>query len=200
MLRTRQVIGGWMMLAVVGLAVIVGAQDDNAAMVAALASRAERLVVARCSVCHSADLISQQRLPHPRWEATVEKMKQWGAEISQDEADLLVRFLSARYHPGAPDRLPPLGPELGPSERTLPDGPVIGVATRGAGVFEHNCQACHGAGAGGGMGPKLARNPILKHEDAFWETVLHGRGPMPGWGTMLSHQDIADIHAWLLTR
>ena len=99
MLRTRQVIGGWMMLAVVGLAVIVGAQDDNAAMVAALASRAEHLVVARCSVCHSADLISQQRLPHLRWEATVEKMKQWGAEISQDEADLLVRFLSARYHP-----------------------------------------------------------------------------------------------------
>lgn len=83
MLRTRQVIGGWMMLAVVGLAVIVGAQDDNAAMVAALASRAERLVVARCSVCHSADLISQQRLPHLRWEATVEKMKQWGAEISR---------------------------------------------------------------------------------------------------------------------
>lgn len=200
MLRTRQVIGGWMMLAVVGLAVIVGAQDDNAAMVAALASRAERLVVARCSVCHSADLISQQRLPHLRWEATVEKMKQWGAEISQDEADLLVRFLSARYHPGAPDGLPPLGPEVGSLERTLPDGPMIGIATRGAGVFEHNCQACHGAGAGGGMGPKLARNPILKHEDAYWETVLHGRGPMPGWGTVLSHQDIADIHAWLLTR
>ncbi len=105
------------MLAVVGLAVIVGAQDDDAAMVAALAPRAERLVVARCSVCHSEDLITQQRLPRPRWEATVEKMKQWGAEISQDEADLLVRFLSARYHPGAPDRLPPLGPELGPSER-----------------------------------------------------------------------------------
>ena len=193
-----------MMLAVAGLAVIVGAQDDDAAMVAAIAPRAKSLVVARCSVCHSEDLITQQRLSRPRWEATVEKMKQWGAEISQDEADLLVRFLSARYHPGAPDRLPPLGPELGPSElltkETPSDGPVVGVAARGAGVFEHNCQACHGAGAGGGMGPKLARNPILKHEDAFWETVLHGRGPMPAWGTMLSHQDIADIHAWLLTR
>jgi cytochrome c oxidase cbb3-type subunit 3 len=189
-----------MMLAVAGLAVIVGAQDDDAAMVAAIAPRAKSLVVARCSVCHSEDLITQQRLPRPRWEATVEKMKQWGAEISQDEADLLVRFLSARYHPGAPDRLPPLGPELVPSERLTEEIPVVGVAARGAGVFEHNCQACHGAGAGGGMGPKLARNPILKHEDAFWETVLHGRGPMPAWGTMLSHQDIADIHAWLLTR
>jgi cytochrome c oxidase cbb3-type subunit 3 len=100
--------------------------------------------------------------------------------------------------------LPPFGPELGSSQlltkETLSDRPVIGVAARGAGVFEHNCQACHGDGAGGGMGPKLARNPILKHEDAFWETVLHGRGPMPAWGTMLSHQDIADIHAWLLSR
>ena len=99
MLRTRQVIGGWMMLAVVGLAVIVGAQDDDAAMVAALAPRAERLVVARCSVCHSEDLITQQRLPRPRWEATVEKMKQWGAEISQDEADLLVRYLIGAVSP-----------------------------------------------------------------------------------------------------
>ena len=71
------------MLAVAGLAVIVGAQDDDAAMVAALAPRAESLVVARCSVCHSEDLITQQRLPRPRWEATVEKMKQWGAEISR---------------------------------------------------------------------------------------------------------------------
>jgi len=85
-----------MILGVVGLAVIVGAQDDDAAMVAALAPRAERLVVARCSVCHSEDLITQQRLPRLRWEATVEKMKQWGADISQDEADLLVRYLSAR--------------------------------------------------------------------------------------------------------
>ena len=193
-----------MILGVVGLAVIVGAQDDDATMVAALAPRAERLVVARCSVCHSEDLITQQRLPRPRWEATVEKMKQWGAEISQDEADLLVRYLSARYHPGAPDGLPALGSDFGPSEllteETPSDGPVVGVAARGVGVFEHNCQACHGAEAGGGMGPKLARNPILKHKDAFLETVLHGRGPMPAWGTVLSHQDIADIHAWLLTR
>ena len=68
-------------------------------MVAALAPRAERLVVARCSVCHSADLITQQRLPRLRWEATVEKMKQWGAEISQDEADLLVRYLIGAVSP-----------------------------------------------------------------------------------------------------
>ncbi len=177
------------------------AQDDDAARVAALAPRAERVLVARCSVCHSENLITQQRLPRPRWEATVEKMTHWGAEISQDEAELLVRYLSARYHPGAPDPLPPLDPELRvANEEPMPDGRVAGVGPPGAGGFAHNSQACHGAGAAGGMGPKLAKNPILKQEDAFWETVLHGRGSMPAWGTVLSHQDIADIHAWLLTR
>ena len=91
-----------------------------------------------------------------------------------------------------------LGPAGGQSAAT--DGPLTGVAARGAGLFAHNCQACHGEGAVGGAGPKLASNTILKNEGAFWETVLHGRGPMPAWGAVLSHQEIADIHAWLATR
>lgn len=179
-------------------------EDDSATVSVTLEPRAEALILARCSVCHSADLIVQQRLPRARWEATVEKMKHWGAEISADEADLLVRYLSARYHASAPERLPPLDSELEKTEplsqQSVAEGPVTGVASRGAGVYEHNCQACHGAGGVGGMGPMLAKNPILKHEDLFWETVLHGRGPMPAWGSVLSHQDIADIHAWLETR
>jgi cytochrome c oxidase cbb3-type subunit 3 len=174
-------------------------EDDSDSIAVALAPRAESLIVARCTVCHSDDLIAQQRLPRERWEATVDKMRHWGAQISEDESNLLVRYLSARYHPGAPERLAPI--ELGPAEplnqETPIDGPLVGVAQRGAGIFEHNCQACHGAGAMGGMGPKLAGNPILKHEDLFWETVLHGRGPMPAWGSVLSQQDIADVHAWL---
>ncbi|MDE3042109.1 MAG: c-type cytochrome [Nitrospirota bacterium] len=194
-----------LVIGLVGLAVVTAAQEEDPATVsAALAPRAEGLVIARCSVCHSPDLIAQQRLPRPRWEATVEKMKHWGAEISDDETDLLVRYLSARYHPGAPDHLSPLDSELRKAEpltqEPVAEGPLTGVAVRGAGIFEHNCQGCHGTGATGGMGPKLAKNPILKHEDLFWETVLHGRGPMPAWGSVLSRQDIADIHAWLLAR
>lgn len=194
-----------LVMGVVGLSVMTAAQEnDLSAVIAALAPRAEGLIIARCSVCHSDDLIAQQRLPRARWEATVEKMKQWGAELSNEEADLLIRYLSARYHPGAPEQLPPLNSELGKAEpfsqEPAAEGPLIGVAVRGAGLFEHNCQACHGAGAMGGMAPKLAKNPVLKHEDLFWETVLHGRGPMPAWGSVLSHQEIADIHAWLTTR
>ena len=187
------------------LAVVAAAQEEDMATVSAeLALRAEGLIIARCAVCHSADLIVQQRLPRARWEATVGKMEHWGAEISKDETDLLVRYLSARYHPGAPDRLPPLDSELRKAEphtqATVAEDQLTGDPARGAGIFEHNCQACHGAMAIGGMGPKLVKIPILKHEDLFTETVLHGRGAMPAWGSVLSPQDIVDIHAWLVTR
>lgn len=201
MMLSRMLIGV-LVLGVAGGAAMTGAQEED--VVAALAPRAETLILARCSVCHTPDLVAQQRLPKDRWEATVQKMRHWGAEITEEEAGLLVRFLSARYHPGAPDQLPPLDSELRKAEpltqEPAAEGPLVGVAVRGAGIFEHNCQACHGTGATGGFGPKLAKNPILKHEDLFWETVLHGRGPMPAWGAALSHQDIADIHAWLLTK
>ncbi|HWC51777.1 MAG TPA: c-type cytochrome [Nitrospira sp.] len=186
------------------MAVTALPEDDLLSISIALGPRAEGLIMARCSVCHSADLITQQRIPPARWEATVDKMKHWGAEISEEEAGLLIRYLSARYHPGAPDRLPPLEHEAGTAEplgqEPAPSGPLVGVAGRGSGIFEHNCQACHGQAGIGGIGPKLAKSPILKHEDLFWDTVLHGRGPMPAWGSILSEQDIADIHAWLLTR
>jgi cytochrome c oxidase cbb3-type subunit 3 len=194
-----------LILGLIALPVISAAQEEDlASMSAALAPRAEGLIIARCAVCHSQDLIIQQRLPKNRWEATVEKMKHWGAEILPEEADLLVRYLSARYHPSAPDRVPPIESELQHTERLKPEpaptGTLVGDAARGGGIFEHNCQACHGVRGSGGMGPKLAKNPILKHEDRFWEMVVHGRGPMPAWGALLNQQDIADIHAWLVTR
>lgn len=185
-------------------AATAASQEDESSITLALGRRAEALIVARCSVCHSPELIAQQRLPADRWEATVEKMKHWGAQISQEEGTVLIRYLAARYHPGAPDRLPPLEHELGPAEPVgqapAPAGPPVGVAGRGAGIFENNCQACHGQAGIGGAGPTLAKNPILKDHDLFRETVVHGRGPMPAWGAILSEQEIADIHAWLLTR
>ena len=205
MMKPSSVLGIVFAISSVALAAAMAVPgEDPGSISVALGLRAEGLILARCSVCHSADLITQQRLPPERWEATVEKMKHWGAEVSQEEASLLIRYLAARYHPGAPDRLPPLEHEAAPAEplrqEPVSTGPLVGEAKRGSGAFEHNCQACHGPGGIGGVGPKLAKNPILKHEELFWETVLHGRGPMPAWGSILSEQDIADIHAWLLTR
>ncbi len=189
-----------------GLVVVTVAQEeDRASLSPALARRAATLIMARCAVCHTTDLISQQRLSEDRWAATVEKMVHWGADLSKDEAALVLRYLVARNHQGAEDNLPTIEQELAMSQpasnqSVAAEGPLTGLPARGAGLYAHNCQACHGEGAAGGVGPTLARNMILKNEGAFWETVLHGRGPMPAWGAVLSHQDIADIHAWLATR
>ena len=41
--------------------------------------QAEGLLIARCAVCHSTDLVVQQRLARPAWEATVAKMTKLGS-------------------------------------------------------------------------------------------------------------------------
>jgi cytochrome c oxidase cbb3-type subunit 3 len=163
--------------------------------------QAEGLLIARCAVCHSTDLVVQQRLGRLAWEAAVAKMRHWGAELSDEEAGLLVDYLAGRYHATAPDHLPEDRHEATPF-RFDEDSQVVaeyppGNAKRGAGLFTINCQACHGAKAVGGAGPKLAGNPILGEDERFWETVVHGRGAMPAWGSNLKPQEIADIQAWL---
>ena len=205
MMNTSGLLRGLLVIGAVALTVVTARSQGSMDSIShGLVSQAEALIVARCSVCHSPDLITQQRLPAERWQAIVEKMKHWGAEISTDEAGVLVRYLSARYHPEAPDPLPSLDYEVRSREPLTQQppstGPLVGMPTRGAGIFEHNCQACHGQGGIGGVGPKLSSNPILQQQGLFLETVLHGRGPMPAWGSILSEQEIADIHAWLLLR
>jgi cytochrome c oxidase cbb3-type subunit 3 len=166
--------------------------------------QAIRLLAARCAVCHSTDLIVQQRLDREHWVATVNKMVHWGAQLSAVEQVLLVDYLATQYHPGVPGVVG-TQPALEPLEAPMPvPTPQLGMpkhpagrAERGQGLYGQNCLPCHGEAAIGGMGPKLAKNPILTEERRFWETVSKGRGAMPPWGTTLSAQEIADIHAWL---
>jgi cytochrome c oxidase cbb3-type subunit 3 len=182
----------------------VGAQFGSATEqpAANIDLRAEGLLLSRCAVCHSTDMVTQQRLDRVKWDATVKKMMHWGADLSKEEAVLLTDYLSARYHPDVPDQEP-----VRPGETAEPlhapevsaAGRPAGEAGRGEVVYEHNCQACHGSGATGGVGPRLSGNPILGDEDRFWETVLHGRGAMPAWESALGAQDIADVRAWLQT-
>ncbi len=162
-------------------------------------ARAEGLIIARCSVCHSPDLIRQQRVDRSHWAATVEKMRHWGAELADEEATLLTDYLSARYHQGAPDDLAEEVPDGVPlrAEEETTGGRPSGVARRGDGIFAQNCQACHGAKGTGGAGPTLSRNPILMDEERFWETVEQGRGAMPAWKAALAPQEIADVWEWL---
>jgi cytochrome c oxidase cbb3-type subunit 3 len=163
--------------------------------------QAQRLLTARCSVCHSTDLVLQQRLPRDRWEATVGKMVHWGAQLDKEEAALLTAFLATYFHPeaGPVVALPAASPPVQAGRESGATPAPGGVAARGAALYKQNCLPCHGEAGSGGVGPKLARNPILAQADRFRTTVSQGRGAMPPWGSVLRPQEIADIHAWLNT-
>jgi len=157
------------------------------------------LLHARCEVCHSADLITQQRLDKEHWTAIVTKMVHWGAQVSPAEQAVLLSYLVTHYHPDAP-------PERRSAKGTSPSSGLQGPASyptgephRGQALFAANCLACHGAGAVGMVGPRLAAKPILREPERFWEIVLEGRGAMPPWREALNPQEIADILAWLKT-
>ena len=73
-------------------------------------------------------------------------------------------------------------------------------AEKGKGAYvKHGCWQCHGfVGQGGVAGPKLAPGPMpLPALSAF---LRHTNGAMPPYQeAILSNEDIADIHAYLLS-
>jgi mono/diheme cytochrome c family protein len=70
---------------------------------------------------------------------------------------------------------------------------------RGEGLYNASCVVCHGPQATGGIGPRLAGNPVLSNDQAFWKTVYDGRHVMPPLKGALTEQQMADIQAWLKT-
>ena len=55
---------------------------------------------ARCTICHSSDLITQQQLDLSMWTKVVDKMIKWGAPISAEERKVLLDYLSTYHGPG----------------------------------------------------------------------------------------------------
>ena len=54
---------------------------------------------ARCTICHSSDLITQQRLDPSMWTKVVDKMIRWGAPVSPAEREFVLDYLSSSYGP-----------------------------------------------------------------------------------------------------
>jgi len=77
--------------------------------------------------------------------------------------------------------------------------PVSGDSRRGEDLYQASCIVCHGAQAVGGIGPRLAGNPILSNDQAFWKIVYEGRHVMPPLKGAVTEQQMADIRAWLQT-
>ena len=171
--------GGPLLLA---LAIVVGAQaaeldlpEPNDGM----EHQAQRLLAARCTVCHSIDLIAQQRLDRNHWSAIVKKMSGWGAQVSESEQQMLVAYLVSRYHADAA----PVSIEE-PAQKLFPSiDKAHGNAKRGQNLYGQNCLPCHGSMGSGGVAPRLAGNRVLADAPRFSGTVLNGGGGMPPWGT-----------------
>ena len=72
-----------------------------------------------------------------------------------------------------------------------------GDAKRGEELYKASCVVCHGSRAEGGVGPKLAGNPVLADERAFWKVVYEGRHVMPPLKGAVTDEQMTDIRAWL---
>ena len=80
-----------------------GSPPAGAASAPADAAAGERLAAQACGACHSTAMLSQQRLTPAQWQAAVKKMRGWGAQLEDADADLLARHLAARYPVDAPE-------------------------------------------------------------------------------------------------
>ncbi|NIN67245.1 MAG: hypothetical protein GTO63_21615 [Anaerolineae bacterium] len=63
-----------------------------------LASGAE-LLKARCTRCHTLDRVMAASKTQAEWEATVARMRGKGAEVTDEEAQILIEYLAETYGP-----------------------------------------------------------------------------------------------------
>ena len=74
---------------------------------------------------------------------------------------------------------------------------TAGVDAERAEELEHllvqECGSCHGLEMHGGLGPPLTPDALeARHDDYLHTVITHGvpGTPMPGWGGMLSEEDV----------
>jgi mono/diheme cytochrome c family protein len=74
--------------------------------------------------------------------------------------------------------------------------PVLGSAeaiAAGRVTYRTRCYICHLSD--GGRGPNLFASELSDHQ--FLETAINGRGTMPAFGTLMSPDDIWNVHAYV---
>lgn len=77
--------------------------------------------------------------------------------------------------------------------------PPSGSSQRGEELYKASCTVCHGRRGEGSVGPKLAGNPLLSNDQAFWKVVHEGRHVMPPLKGVVTDEQLTDIRAWLRT-
>jgi len=64
-----------------------------------LPTSGDELLQDRCTRCHTLDQVEAAGKTEAEWEATVERMRGKGAELTDDEAQALVEYLAQTYGP-----------------------------------------------------------------------------------------------------
>jgi hypothetical protein len=57
------------------------------------------LVVSRCIICHSLEMVAQQRQDLAGWQAIVDRMIEYGAPISAEERQVILNYLVTALGP-----------------------------------------------------------------------------------------------------
>ena len=156
-----------------------------------------------CNVCHSSEMIEQQRLTLAQWQAEVQKMIGWGATLPKEYSGLMAEHLSKSYPPGHKAKIGFLEPEKAFSESAQTDQSQVDskAATNPqvAELFRNQCSNCHGtSGEGNEIGPRLTGRPILAFSQRFSEHIEQGKGRMPAFQKTIPSADTQALRRWLL--
>ncbi len=162
---------------------------------------ARALLGQSCQSCHSLKLIEQQRLTATQWEATILKMRNWGAIIAESEMQPLALAL-AKWR--GPDAALPIFERrrttLAAAEwLPTPAGTYAnGRPMNGKKIYVARCMACHGEKAAGHIGVNLVDRPFLDQPARLHETLRVGRGRMPPQPD-LTIANVSDLITYLST-
>lgn len=151
-----------------------------------------------CARCHRAQ--PPNKYDADTWRAIMRHMS-LNARLTPQEEEAITQFLVGAARPVAAAPAPrPEGREVDPL--------VSGNSTSGAAIYRAQCTACHGEeGKGDGPAaaaltpqpPDLTRSEHLRtmSDEELLQVLSLGKGSMPGFDKILTHQELTDVVAWL---
>lgn len=158
------------------------------------------IVVNACLSCHTAELLSQQRLSAKQWQASITKMHKWGALVYESEEPELTTYLADHFTTGMPvAQVPTISyKEAVGVLKPLNDGPYAdGDRHKGKEIYTANCASCHAENGRGATATNLVDRTSLWRAPEFAKVVREGRGRMMAYGDMFSDKQIGSMIAYL---
>ena len=104
----RLVFAGWVTVTAAAIATTAAATafsanqgNGSAAPGTDQQSAGKDLVTERCTRCHTIDVIQARHSTATEWHEVVERMINNGAQVSQEEVDVIVAYLASTYAPSS---------------------------------------------------------------------------------------------------